>query len=176
MAKKLTKKEIEELDKYWADKKRKDNIENQKKGKHFELYVRDLYRDLKKNNVKHDVTYKLMKEGKPIRCQIDLTYGVLDRKYVECKYHDYNPVNLEQITKFVGQLELIGINPKRGVMITNRRFCYVTEVYAKKHGVTLIEGKDLQKMERDRKGFIEKIFYKERPLEKIIEEYKPRRG
>ena len=138
----------------------------------FEIYVKRLFEDIGKKNVRHNIRYKVVKDGKPIYCQIDLTYGRLNRRYVECKYREHDTVSLEHMTKFVGKLQLLGINPRRGVMVTNTRFRYVAEVDAKKYGVEMITNKELLEMERRRRGFLERMFYKERPLEQIIKKTK----
>ncbi len=111
------------------------------KGDRLEWRVVNLYKKLGKWNVKHDVT---LKDKNGNTSQIDVVYGLLYRKYVECKNYS-GPVPLEMVAKFKEVLQLNGISPRRGVFIT-------TSTYAPRSttiGIKTIDGTQLQRMERN---------------------------
>ncbi|MBN1274740.1 restriction endonuclease [Candidatus Woesearchaeota archaeon] len=146
-------------------------------GTAFEKWTADLYDELGKLNVKRDVKLNKHTRHGDARSQIDVTYGLRDKRYVECKYHDGNDnVTLEEVAKFAGVLRINGIDYDQGIMITNKDYLARAKEYARKMGVKLIDREQLVKLDWKRthqlralvqappKGF-------ERTLEQRIKRY-----
>jgi len=110
------------------------------KGDRLEYRVVKLYKRLGKWNVQHDVT---LKDKYGNISQIDVIYGLLFRKYVECKNYA-EPVALEKVAKFKEVLLLNGISPRRGVFITTST--YVPR--ARTIGIKTIDGDQLKRIEK----------------------------
>ena len=136
-----------------SGQKRNDN------GRKFELYVAQLYRDLDKNNVKHDKTISIAKKNKT-KAQIDIIYtSFFIKHYVECKYHDNSnsKVGLEEVSKFNAVLELMDIVSWRGEMITNTDYTLRAKNYAQDKGIKLYNLDDLVKMEKERTSLLKRV-------------------
>lgn len=136
------------------------------KGYHFEKWMSALYKDLNKRYVKHNVILKDKK--RKIRGQIDITYG-LRTKYVECKYRqEGHRVRFDEVTCFIGKLELFGIKPNRGIFVTTTSYEKRAEAYAKKKGITLLAKKELLDLHYKRTAFFSRKKEKQKTLEQII--------
>jgi hypothetical protein len=91
---------------------------NKVKGDQLEYRIVKLYKNLGKWNVRHDVTI-VDKFGN--KSQIDVTYGLFFRKYIECKNYS-GPVPLEMVAKFKEVLILNNIPVRRGIFITTSTY------------------------------------------------------
>lgn len=79
------------------------------------------------------------------RSQIDVMYGLLRRRYVECKnYASDNKVPLDDVAKFKEVLRLNGISPSRGLFVTTSSFT----PRALTTGIRTIDGDQLKAWER----------------------------
>jgi len=112
----------------------------QKKGLRFERRVEKCFKRLGYWNVKRDV---VLVDRFRNRSQIDLTYGLFWKTYVECKNYA-EPVALEKVAKFKEVLLLNGISPRRGVFITTST--YVPR--ARTIGIKTIDGDQLKRIEK----------------------------
>ena len=140
-------------------------------GDKFEIFIEKLLKKLHKPFVKRDIhkKKKTRKNGN-IYSQIDLVYGVLTKTYVECKYRSNSNVDLSEVTKFYGVLEL---SHKKGEIYTNQYFVPRAKEWAKHHKnkLTLYDRDDIIKLYYKSQPLIKKIFTKKKKdidLEKII--------
>lgn len=93
----------------WWRRKQPDHEETTKeKGDRLEKRVEDLYRKMGKFNVTRNV---VLKDGYGNISQIDVTYGIFFKKYIECKNYT-GTVALENVAKFKEVLLLNGISPR----------------------------------------------------------------
>ena len=77
--------------------------------------------------------------------QVDVCAGFFDIHYYECKnYSPSHPVGLEDVAKFKAVLELNGIPPKMGTVVTTSRF----SPRCKTIGLKCIDGEELRAWER----------------------------
>lgn len=115
------------------------------RGIQFEKWVTQLYDELGKINVEHNITIKHQYKKNKARSQFDITYGIITKKYIECKYHhEKTPlVNYQEVSAFAGKLFMIGENYRKGIIITNREFEERAKLYAEKIGLTLINREKL---------------------------------
>ena len=94
-------------------------------GLKFEFYVYNLYKNLKKRNVRHNKIIRVnKKKNNNIRVQIDIMYSSWFKDhYVECKYRKENTkVTLNEVAKFYAVLDLLKVPAKRGEIVTNNYF------------------------------------------------------
>jgi hypothetical protein len=128
------------------------------KGTEFELYVVRLFKDLGKHNIKHDQKKKKKRFRKEsLNFQIDLTYGILKKYYVECKYKTKGNVGLEEVAKFQSVLSILKIPTKQGIMVTNQNYTARAEYYAVKQEITIYNRKDLLKLDKKSRGLEAKL-------------------
>ncbi len=115
------------------------------RGIQFEKWITKLYDDLGKINVQHNITIIHQYQGKKAKSQFDIVYGLIIKKYIECKYHHENTakVNYQEVSAFAGKLYMIGENYRKGIIITNREFEERAQLYAKKIGIQLINREQL---------------------------------
>lgn len=78
------------------------------------------------------------------RSEIDLSYGIFFKRYVECKNYGSKSVGLEDVAKFKEVLRLHSIPPRRGLFITTSTY----SPRAHHVGVPLIDGKRLDRWEK----------------------------
>lgn len=119
--------------------------ETSARGIQFEKWITKLYDELGKINVQHNITIKHHYKKNKARSQFDVTYGLIHKTYIECKYrHEtQNKVNYEEVSAFAGKLFMIGENYRKGIIITNREFEERAKLYANKIGLETIERKEL---------------------------------
>lgn len=141
-------------------------------GRAFELYVADLYRDIGRREVAHDVHITI---AKGVRVQIDIMYqGWFRKQYIECKYTSNTAIALDDIAKFSAQLTLLQASPKQGTIITNATFDARVCMYAKQIGLQLIDSTGLEHLEKKRVPFFKRFVNKQctiAPLEKVLRNY-----
>lgn len=114
----------------------------------FERWVSRLYDELGKLNIKHDVTKSKTVGGNHVRSQFDVTYGLVDKRYIECKLHlNGEMVPFEDVATFGAKLKINGIAPTQGVMVTNTGYDARAQAYAHKTGITLIDRPKLVRMD-----------------------------
>lgn len=137
-----------------------------RKGIAFEQWVTKLYDELGKLNVRHDVT-KTMKGN--VKAQFDVTYGLVRTHYIECKYHENGSVvPFKDVAIFAGKLELIKANYRQGSMVTNTGYEKRAIAYARKTGITLIDRKKLEQLDRRRQGIISTLLGRKRNIEAYV--------
>lgn len=134
--------------KYKIIKKReiKNPTKNQKRGNKLEDIVEILLKEkhfkVKRNQiVKYDSTYS----------EIDFIYGIIRKKYVECKEYKRKNVPLKDITKFYGVLSIMGIKSKRGEFYTNSDYTKRAKYFAREHKLRIYNGNDLEEILEKRK-------------------------
>ena len=141
-------------------------------GRAFELYVADLYRDLGRREVAHDIHITVTKG---VRVQIDVMYQAWFRKhYVECKYTSNTAIALDDIAKFSAQLTLLRASPTQGTVITNASFDARVCMYAKQIGLQLIDATGLEHLEKKRVPFVKRLLKQHNtlaPLDQILRGY-----
>ncbi|MBU0665956.1 MAG: restriction endonuclease [Nanoarchaeota archaeon] len=145
-------------------------MKSQEKGFVFEKFIVEMLKDLGKKNIQHNQQKKKKRIfGEDLRFQIDITYGVFRKHYVECKYKEKNNVGLEDVAKFRSVLEIMEIPYNRGLMVTNKYYTERAKYYAKKNHIKLYNRNDLMSWCWKRKKFVEKIIgTKKFDLEKRI--------
>lgn len=123
------------------------------KGISFEKEVASLYRKLGKKGVEHNIhlTYK------NVHSQFDLSYGLNKRYFIECKYRSSGVVPLSEVATFAAKLQLHSISNRRGIMVTNQEYDSRSVVYAKKVGLTLVDGTKLNQLKSS--SFFTRLFY-----------------
>ncbi|MBD3209278.1 restriction endonuclease [Candidatus Woesearchaeota archaeon] len=111
-----------------------------------------LYDQLGKLNVQHNITkQKRTRKGKA-RSQFDIVYGIIAKKYVECKYHGNGAnVTFDDVSTFAAKLQLNNLSPRQGVMVTNTDYETRAKVYAHNTGIRLIDRQELIKLDWKRK-------------------------
>eukprot|EP01116_Phalansterium_solitarium_P023746 TRINITY_DN8482_c0_g2_i2.p2 TRINITY_DN8482_c0_g2~~TRINITY_DN8482_c0_g2_i2.p2 ORF type:complete len:196 (-),score=61.83 TRINITY_DN8482_c0_g2_i2:154-741(-) len=112
----------------------------QQKGDRFEKRMERMFKRLGKWNVRRNVT---LIDSFGNRSQIDLTYGLFRKTYVECKNYAL-PVPLKDVAKFKEVLALNRIPLSRGLFVTTST--YVPR--ATTIGVLCLDGNDLRILER----------------------------
>lgn len=111
-------------------------------GDELELRVAALLRRLGKRRVQHNVG---LVDQFGNRSQIDVQYGLLFKRYVECKnYTSGLSVPLSDVAKFKEVLLQNGIPASRGVFVTTSTFT----PRALRAGITTVDGKQLIEWER----------------------------
>jgi hypothetical protein len=132
----------------------------------FEKYIQNLYINRGYKNVRHN---KTLRKGK-YKSQIDVLYSNYFKDYfIECKYRKKGSlVRLDEVAKFVAVLELHGINPNKGEIITNRHLDLRGKIYAKKMDLKVYERDDLIDLERKGWPIWKRYFGKDPNLEKLI--------
>lgn len=112
-------------------------------GREFEQWVALLFDDLGKLNVRHDVRLHKRTLHGQTRSQIDIRYGLIDKKYVECKYHGSGKVSFDEVAKFAGVLKHHRISYRQGVVVTNSVYSTRALSYGRGLGMCLIDRDDL---------------------------------
>jgi hypothetical protein len=92
-------------------------------------------------NVRRSV---FLKDAHGNRSEIDIVYGRLWPRYVECKNYRSGPVPLEDVAKFKSVLELNGISARRGLLVTTSTLV----PRAKTIGIATVDGVQLRAWER----------------------------
>ena len=114
----------------------------------FEKWVAKLYDELGKLDVKHDVHKRRKTRHGQAHSQFDVAYGLVGRKYVECKYHgDGSNVPLKDVSTFAAKLKLHGIPARKGVMVTNTGYDTRAQAYARKAGIKLVGREGLARLD-----------------------------
>lgn len=141
-------------------------------GYRFEHYVMQLYKDLDKRRLRHDVTLDVSR--KKHRVQIDIIYRrFLMDHYVECKYRkDEKKVDLSEVAKFYAVLELLEVSPRRGEMITNSYYTKRAREYANNKSIKLYDLDDMIKMEKERTSILERFLKGDLDIEQKIKDTK----
>lgn len=91
------------------------------------------------------------------KCQIDIEYfdpASFGKKLVECKWHDAEPVSLEEVAKFVAVLELLG-RSGQGVLVSNQGFEPAARAYAALQGLELLTLEQLRR--RRGRGLLDRL-------------------
>jgi hypothetical protein len=115
-------------------------MNSKEKGDAFEIKIEKLFKRLGKWNVKRNV---ILFDRFGNQSQIDLTFGLFRKTYVECKNYS-DSVPLEMVAKFKEVLNLNRISTKRGLFITSSSFV----PRATTIGIKTIDGKELESMEK----------------------------
>ncbi|MGM5480916.1 MAG: restriction endonuclease [Nanobdellota archaeon] len=138
----------------------------------FEKWVADLYNDLGKKQVNHNVIYTL-KDDESIKAQIDVTYGKKKPYLVECKYRKQGQaVTFSDVATFAAKLELLDIHYKKGIMITNSVYEPRARVYGEKIKLTLYDHEDVKRLDRKRQGMFRKMFSRQKyDLNSMLKQY-----
>ena len=148
-------------------------------GLKFEFYVYNLYKNLKKRNVRHNKVIRVnRRKNNNIRVQIDVMYSSWFKDhYVECKYRKENTkVTLNEVAKFDAVLDLLKVPAKRGEIITNNYFNDRAKEYASSKGIKLYNLDNLIKMEKSRKNIIKRIINPKIDIECLIRNTKIRKN
>ena len=110
----------------------------------FEKRIEQLYLDLGKKGVEHNVHFR----HNGIHSQFDVSYGLRKRYFIECKYRSSGSVQFSEVATFAAKLFLHNSPYKRGIMVTNAYYDTRSKAYAKKRGLKLIDGKKLCSLEK----------------------------
>ncbi|MBU1204344.1 MAG: restriction endonuclease [Nanoarchaeota archaeon] len=148
-------------------------------GLKFEFYVYNLYKNLKKRNVRHNKIISInRRKNNNIRVQIDVVYSSWFKDYyVECKYRKENTkITLNEVAKFYAVLELLKVPAKRGEIVTNNYFNDRAKEYASSKGIKLHDLDNLVKMERSRQNIIRRIINPKIDIEQLIRKTKIRKN
>jgi hypothetical protein len=118
-------------------------------GYKFEVYCTQLYKDLGKLSVVHNIQYNFRRIiGKKIiaKAQVDIEYieWNMQKMTVECKYHTRTHVNIDEVEEFRQKLKLLGRD--YAVMMTNTDYSREAAKLAQKIGITLIDHDRILKM------------------------------
>ena len=146
-------------------------------GLKFEFYVYNLYKNLKKRNVRHNKIISInRRKNSNIRVQIDVVYSSWFKDhYVKCKYRKENTkVTLNEVAKFYAVLDLLKVPAKRGEIITNNYFNDRAKEYASSKGIRLYDLDKLVKMERSKHNIIKRIINPKINIEHLIRKTKIR--
>ncbi len=124
----------------------KNPTKNQKRGKRLEDIIESLLKRtkfrVKRNRIlKYKKTYS----------EIDFIYGLIRKKYVECKEYKNRSVPLRDISKFYGVLSMMGIKGKKGEFYTNSKYTKRAKYFAEEHKLKIYNGRDLEKLLKKKK-------------------------
>ncbi|KAF2070458.1 hypothetical protein CYY_008223 [Polysphondylium violaceum] len=92
-------------------------------------------------NIKRNV---ILKDKNGNISEIDIVYGFIFKKYIECKCYTSQPVPLKDVAKFKEVLLMNNISPHQGLFFTTST--YVPR--ASTIGILTIDGEQLKSMER----------------------------
>ncbi len=124
----------------------------------FEKWIENLVIDLGYTNVERDVVLDKELGGQRTRYQIDVVYGRFwNKRFVECKYLTNGNVSLEKVSKFHSVLELLGIDSKKGVVVTNRDFVPRALHYGVNNGLELIDREELIRLDKQRTSLVKRL-------------------
>ncbi len=137
----------------------------------FEKVVAETYKALGKRRVKHNVLlFHKTKDGL-VKNQFDVVFGLLRKYYVECKYKTDGVVTFNEVAVFAGKLELAGVPYKRGIVVTNTDYDLRAREYARKIGLSLVNGADFESLRLKAVPFFKRLYRKPAPLEELIAKY-----
>jgi len=120
-------------------------------GYKLEAWVAELYKGLGKQNVRRNVTYKIIpllglyaERDRGKKLQIDVEYGLLIPTRVECKYKKQGLVGEEDVEDFIRAKKLLG--GSNYVIATNSDFSENARQLAAKYDIKLLDGTRLEQL------------------------------
>lgn len=117
-------------------------------GARFERWVAQMLRELGYSSVRHNQYLKAKdRDGRMLTYQIDIVYGRLSRRYVECKYRSHAKVEAGEVAQLDKTLTNLSIPLRKGVIVTNRYFTAQAAQYAYRKGFTMWDRDTLERLD-----------------------------